>query len=290
MDLNQFPLFVAVAQSGSISEAARRLGVPKSTVSRNVTALEKSLGVQLLSRTTRQVRLTTAGTAFFEKARAVTRLAHEAVDSMPERSDAPSGSLRITTAVDIGLTLLPDWAARFAARFPQVRLDVQLSNENQDLVGRQFDVALRIGRRLTSSTLVARKLAPVQFELYAAPAYLMRAGSPRTLDELSAHQSVVFRMAEPMLPRLAPPRVITDDVTFAWLATRQGLGVGALPRFLAAPDVEAGRLVRVLPRWHLHAGDLFFVHPPAAHLPRKVTAFRDFLLEQLKVRPLQREV
>lgn len=288
MDLNHLPLFVAVAESGSLSAAARRLGQPKSTVSRGLSALERSLGVQLLHRTTRQVRLTSAGEAFLPRARAVTQQAREAVDALPERAETPSGTLRITAAVDLGLSLLPRWCALFTARYPEVRLDVQLSNVNEDLVGRQFDVALRIAKRLPSSTLVARRLATLHFQLYAAPSYLARQGTPRSLEDLAQHQRVALRVAERALPSLPAPRVSTDDVMFAWQLIREGVGVGALPRFLPVTDVEQGALVPVLPRWSKEGGHLYFVHPPAAHLARKVAAFRDFLLERLRTAPLER--
>ncbi|MFZ5444220.1 MAG: LysR substrate-binding domain-containing protein [Myxococcota bacterium] len=282
LDLNLLPLFVAVAEAASMSEAARRLSVPKSSVSRGIAALEASLGVQLFHRTTRQLRLTTAGTAFFEKSKPLVSLAREATQSLPEQADAPSGTLRLTAPIDLGLTVLPELTASFTARFPEVRLEVHLSNTHEDLVGRGFDVALRISRRLADSSLVARKLASLEFRLYAAPGVLARLGTPRSLEELRERKFVTFRQLGRALPFAPRARVDADDVAFAWQAVRAGVGFGVLPTFLAQPDVAAGRLVNVVPRWAMGAGALWFIHPRSAHLPRKVTAFRELLLENLR--------
>lgn len=269
-----------------MSEAARRLALPKSSVSRGISALEASLGVQLFHRTTRQVRLTTAGAAFFERSKPLVALARDATQGLPEQGDAPSGTLRLTAPIDFGLTVLPELCALFTTRYPEVRLDVHLSNQHEDLVGQGFDLALRISRRLQDSTLVARKLSALEFRLYAAPGLLARVGAPRTLDELASHDFVTFRQMARVLPFTPRARVEADDVMFAWQSVRAGLGVGVLPSFLAQPDVAAGRLVNVVPRWSVLAGALWFVHPRATHLPRKVIAFRELLLEHLRSHPL----
>jgi DNA-binding transcriptional LysR family regulator len=286
VDLNQLPVFVAVAEASSMSEAARRLAVPKSTVSRAISALEASLGVQLFHRTTRQVRLTTAGSAFLEKTRPLVALVRDATETLPEQGDAPSGTLRLTAPIDFGLTLLPELCALFTARYPDVKLDVRLSNQNEDLVGQGFDLALRISGRLKDSTLIARRLSPIELRLYAAPGLLARVGTPRSVAELTPFEFVTFRGFQSSLPFTPKLHVVTDDVMFAAQSVRAGLGVGPLPSFLAQPDVAAGRLVNVVPRWMLEAGALWFVHPRSAHLPRKVTAFRDLVLEWLRTHPL----
>jgi DNA-binding transcriptional LysR family regulator len=286
VDLNQLPLFVAVAEAGSMSEAARRLSLPKSSVSRGISALEAALGVQLFHRTTRQLRLTTAGAAFFEKSKPLVALARDATQGLPEQGDAPSGTLRLTAPIDFGLTVLPELCALFTARYPEVHLDVHLSNRDEDLVGRGFDLALRISRRLKDSTLIARKLSALEFRLYAAPGLVARLGAPRGLDELAAHPFVTYRQMSRVLPFAPRARVEADDVMFAWQAVRSGIGVGVLPSFLAQADVAGGRLVNLVPRWSVLAGALWFVHPRTTHLPRKVQAFRDLLLEHLRAHPL----
>ena len=285
VDLNHLPLFVAVAEAGGMSEAARRLEVPKSSISRSMSALEASLGVQLFHRTTRQVRLTTAGTAFLEKARPLVAMAHDVTQSLPEQAEAPSGTLRLTAPVDFGLTVLPELCALFAARYPSVTLDVRLSNQHEDLVGPGFDLALRIGK-LKSSTLVARKLSPLQLRLYASPGLLARVGTPRTLAELGAFDFIRFHGFGRMLPFKARLHHETDDIMFARQLVQTGLGIAALPSFLAQHDVAAGRLINLIPRWSLEVSGLWLLHPRSAHVPRKVTAFRDLALEYLRTHPL----
>lgn len=286
VDLNQLPLFVAVADAASMSEAARRLNLPKSSVSRGIAALEEALGVQLFHRTTRQVKLTTAGANFYEKTSALVAMVRDATHNLPEQDGTPSGTLRITAPPDLGFTLLPELFARFALRYPEVQLDVRLSNRLEDLVAEGFDIALRISSKLKDSTLVARKLSSLDLRLYAAPTYLARRGTPKTVEELEGHDFVTFRTLASSVPAKVKMKVQTDDVFFCSQAVRAGLGIGAMPSFLTRSDVESGAVVPVIPKWSREAGSLFFVHPRGQHVPSKVTAFRDFLLEHLRHHPL----
>jgi DNA-binding transcriptional LysR family regulator len=284
-DLNLLPVFVAVADAASMSGAARKLGMPKSSVSRGIAALEESLDLQLFHRTTRQPSLTSAGTAFYERALAATKAVQEAIGSIPEQEEEPSGLVRITTPVDLALTFLPELIARFAVRYPKVQIDLRVTNRKVDLVAEGFDLALRMGSRLADSSLVARKLAELELHAFAAPSYLARRGTPRTLDELASHDWAVFTAIKPPVTPQSV-KVRCDDFMFLREAVRAGIGVGVLPAYVAVEDVTAGRLVRVAPRWSEPGGNLFFVHPATAHLPRKVIAFRDFLREYLVQRPL----
>ncbi len=288
-DLNLLPVFVAVAETGSMSAAARRLGLPKSSVSRGVAALEESLGVQLFHRTTRQVALTTAGTAFHDKVRPLVAALRDITAGLPEQEDEPSGALRLTAPVDMGLTFLAPLAATFSARYPAVQLDIRPTNQTVDLVGEGFDAALRVSVRLSDSTLVARRLSALESALYAAPTYLARRGTPRSAAEVGSHDWVIHRRVQQLpAPLVAPtrPRLVTDDLLFAHRAACEGLGLAMLPTFLARQDVTAGRLVRVLPGWSHKVGHLFFVHPRTEHVPRKVAAFRDCVIAFLAANPL----
>ncbi|ATB36133.1 LysR family transcriptional regulator [Cystobacter fuscus] len=290
-DWNLLPLFVAVAESGNISEAARKLGAPKSSVSRGVAALERSLGVQLFHRTTRDVRLTTAGTVFYDKARPVLAAYRELTGAIPEQEAEPSGILRITAPADVALTLLVGVLPQFLLRYPGVSLDVRPTNRISDLVGETFDVALRIADKLKDSTLVARRLGVIEMGIYGAPNYVAQFGAPRTLSECAQHRWVLFSgpaRLPPVLRSLTSTRVATDDLLFAQGMTRGAVGLSVLPNHLAQEDVLAGRLVRVLPSWKHTVGTLYFVHPPAQHLPRKVTALRDHLVDVFARRPLDR--
>lgn len=287
-DLNLLPLFVTVAETASMSAAARKLGLPKSSVSRGIAGLEASLGVQLFHRTTRNVALTTAGSAFYEKARPLVASLRTLTGSLPEQEAEPSGDLRISAPVDMGLTFLPILAARFSARYPAVTLDIRLANRRVDLVAEGFDAALRVSSKLADSTLVARKVSGVDMALYASPNYVARRGQPRAPEDTGSHDWVLVQSMKVPPPLAAPrkARLVTDDLMFAHRSIREGLGMGVLPAFLARPDVTSGRLIRVLPRWTQHGGNLYFVHPHAERVPRKVAAFRDFLLDFVGTHPL----
>lgn len=292
MDLNLLTLFDAVARTSSFSAAAAELGIPKSSASRGIARLEGELGVQLLFRTTRKVSLTAAGAALRDRVGPLLQSVRAALGEIPEREEAPSGTLRVTAPVDLGVLFLAQVVTRYTARYPAVSVDVHLTGRVVDLVAEGFDVALRVASRLEDSSLVVRRAAPIMFHLFAAPQYLARRGAPRGEDDLARHDAVVFRGGPERLRVTAPrqmgaagrARIVCDDLLFARDAVRAGAGIGLLPTFLAEADLVAGRLVRVLPRVERPAGHLHIVTPAARHVPPKVTAFRDLVLELLRAR------
>jgi DNA-binding transcriptional LysR family regulator len=294
MDLNLLTTFEAVARAGRFSAAARELGMPKSSVSRGVARLEAALGVQLLFRTTRQVSLTAAGTALYDRLTPLLGSVRSAL-VMPEREEQPSGELRVTAPVDLGVLFLAEVVTRFTTRYPAVSVDLHLTGRVVDLVGEGFDVALRVASSLEDSTLVVRKAAAITVQVFASPLYLARQGTPRSEADLAGHDWVVFRSGPQKLrvagPRGAPGvggrgRIVCDDLLFVRDAVRAGAGLGLLPAFVAEPDVAAGTLVRVVPRYERIAGTLHIVTPAARHVARKVTAFRDLVLEHLEARAM----
>ncbi len=289
MDLNLISVFQQVAEAASFSAAAKKLGVRRSSVSRSVAALERELGVQLFNRTTRSVALTTAGTALLSKVRPQLIALEDALGSLPEREEEPSGELKLTAPGDIGAIVLPAVLAGFALRFPAVNVDARLTNRTVDLVGEGFDVALRAGTKLQDSSLVARRVSVVSFQVFASPTYLARAGTPRTAADAMDHAWVMFRgfkLPPPLGVLKRKPRVTGDDMMFVHRTVRAGVGLGAMPAFLAQQDVANGTLVRVLPKIEGKQGALYLLHPPAQHVPRKVTAFRDYLVQHLQQHPL----
>jgi DNA-binding transcriptional LysR family regulator len=245
--------------------------------------------VQLFHRTTREVQLTTAGSAFYEQARPVLAAFQRLTHSLPEQAPEPSGALRITAPIDMTLSFLAAAFAQFLVRYPGITLDVRPSNRVADLVGEGFDAALRVAPRLKDSTLVARKLGLVDLGIFAAPAYLAQLAAPRSLADCSRHRWVSFSGLGrlPAELRAVPAsRVATDDLLLAHAMVRLATGLAVLPGYLAHEDVLAGRLVRVLPGWKQTVGTLYFVYPPAQHVPRKVTALRDYLVDVVARRPL----
>lgn len=291
MDLNLLSTFVVVAETSSFSGAAKKLGVMRSSVSRSIAALERELGVQVFSRTTRHVSLTSAGRVLYAKAAPHVTSLRSALSALPERDEVPSGSLCVTASVDIGALLLPAVLAPFSLRYPGVQLDMRLSNRNVDLVGEGFDAALRVMKpRRADSPLVARKLTEIELNVFASPQYLARAGTPRSIEDAAKHVWVSFTERK-FVGALAPlakvrPRWLGDDLAFVTNAVVAGVGLGLVPTFLAREPIAAGAIVRVLPRVSLPAGALYLVYPPTRHVPRKVAALRDFLVEHFAAHPL----
>ena len=280
-----------MADAQSFSEAARKLDLRRSSVSRAVASLEEALGVQLFSRTTRKVALTNAGAALSAKVGPQLASLRDSLGTLPEREAAPSGRLRITAPNDLGSTVLAPIVTAFSQRFPAVEIDVVLTNRVVDLVSERVDLALRVapGGQLKDSSLIGRKVSQLELQLFASPTYLAQAGTPRSPEDLANHAWVKFRGLEfrpPLLPPRAKPKLICDDIFFLYHALKAGAGVGVLPSYIVRDDLARGTLVRVAPRLSLGVGSVFLVHPPAQHVPRKVSAFVQFVVDWLQRTPL----
>jgi DNA-binding transcriptional LysR family regulator len=291
VDLNHVVIFEAVARTSSFSAAAKELGIPKSSASRAIARLENELNAQLLFRTTRKVSLSEVGTALYDRVTPLLRSMKGALSGLPERGEEPSGTLKVTAPADLGVLFLAEVLSRYTARYPAVSVDLHLTGRVVDLVGEQFDVALRAASKLEDSSLIARRAASLTAQLYASPLYLARRGTPRTADELDQHDWVVFRggperlrVAPVRAAAARPPRIVCDDFLFVRDAVRSGVGIGLLPTFVAEPDVLTGSLVKILPRFERPAGNLYIVTPAAKHVPGKVAAFRDLVVEMLRTR------
>lgn len=288
-EANDLLLFARVAETGSFSRAAERLGLPKSTVSRRIAALEESLGERLLLRTTRRLALTDFGRELLAHARQVAAEV-DAVKALSEHRQArPSGRLRVSMPSDFATLLLADMLAAFVALHPGVTLELDLSPRRVDLLGEGFDLAIRMGPLPDDSLLAARRLADFSAGLYAAPAYLAGRGEPATPDDLARHDALCLlgRAGEPAGWVLArgeerwegrpPGRVAANAPELLIALARAGAGITAVPDTFAAPDLRAGRLRRVLPNWRPPAHPAWAVFPGRRLMPAKTRAFIDML-------------
>jgi DNA-binding transcriptional LysR family regulator len=296
VDLNQVSAFVRVMEAGSFTAAARTLGLPKSSVSRRVTALEQALRVRLLQRGTRKLVLTEAGRQYFERARAALGGLAEANATVMDMSQEIAGPIRFTTGGD-HTGLIANLLGEFVRRHPKVQLDVVLTPRRVDLVSEGFDLALRAGALLDSS-LVVRRLGRSNLGLFASAAYLRAAGTPRRVSDLARHRFVLFgELPEREQLRLTGPKgeevvkvqgpMIVHDMAFATDAIAAGVGLGLVPGayfgFARTGGLRsAPRLVRVLPAHYLIGRDLSLVSPPTAYEPTRVALLRDFLAERLR--------
>lgn len=289
-ELPSIARFLAVAEAGSFARGAERMGVPKSTLSRAVARLEQELGVRLVERTSRAVRLTDEGQALRERARAALDGLDEAIDALVDAPNRARGTLRISAPPDLG-DVLGGLLTRFASAHPDVRVEVDLSTRYVDLVAEGFDVALRAGT-LRDSSLVARKLVDMRFGVFGAPSYLSRNKAPRRVADLAAHPFVLFDPMNRGDLRLTAhgksERVSVHgslratDLSFVRSCVIEGAGLGLLPFLATESEVRAGRLLQVLPEHEGPSGALHAVFPSSRNLPSRVSHFRDFAVDYLR--------
>lgn len=285
--------FLAVVETQSFTKAADRLGIAKSAVSRRVSDLEDALGVRLIHRTTRKLHLTDAGNAYAAHVgRAVTALT-DANEAVRDLGDSARGRVKITAPVDIGATFLPDVLLRFREKHPEIAVDCVLAGRQVDLVAEGVDLALRFGP-LQDSSLVARKLSTGSSFLVASPAYAEKHGLPKKLSDLATHELVIFKAQHgKMRLELEGPKgpesvdvtskLTADDLSFLRRAVLDGAGIALLPWFLVATSVDAGDLVRVLPKYRRAGVPGHLVYPSARLLPRRVSLLIEHLLDELRV-------
>lgn len=289
IDPNDLLIFASVAELGSFSRAADRLGLPKSTVSRRLAALEQRLGERLLLRTTRRQSLTEFGLQLLEHARQVASEV-TAVMALSERRQAtPSGRLRVSMPSDFANLLLADTLAAFLALYPAIQLDLDLSPRRVDLLGEGFDVVLRIGNLPDDASLAARRLAVFSFGLYAAPNYLAEHGEPVDPDDLAQHAAIRMLQAngeaaawtlahgEQRWQGIPPGRASANAPELLIRLACAGAGIAAVPDYFAAPYVRQGALRRVLPTWCLPSHTVWAVFPERKLMPVKTRVFIDML-------------
>lgn len=289
LEPNDLLLFARVVDEGSLSKAAQRLGVPKSTVSRRITALETQLGERLLLRTTRKLSVTDFGVAVLEHARHVAEDVQAATSLAHNRQVEPSGRLRVTMPGDLANLVLAPMLAEFVIRYPAITLEVDLTPRFVDLVGENVDVAIRMGELRDDASLAARRIATFSTSLYAAPAYLSRRGTPKDPDALMQHEtlSVLSRTGERMSWVLhqggqrwegsPPARTITNSPEVMMRMALQGAGITLVHDHFALPYVEEGRLARVLPAWRFAPVSAWVVFPGRRLMPTRTRVFIDAL-------------
>jgi len=261
LDLKDLFYFVQVVDRGGFTAAGRSLRIPKSTLSHRVQQLEMSLGVRLVSRTSRRFGMTEIGRTFYENALATLQQAEVTEASIREHLSEPSGVVRITTPVTIAQFALRDHLPAFLARYPKVRIVQYATDVKVDIVSEGFDLALRgHSRPLPSSTLVQRKIASVPWLLFAGADYLDRAGVPTKPAELAGHDAIAMGQDSVMTWNLQrnrgqevaisiEPRFASNDMVALKQAACGGLGIVALPAYVCRREIEVGRLRQVLPGW-----------------------------------------
>lgn len=293
-DLNDMLFFAEVVERGGFAAASRALDVPKSRLSRRVSALEAQLGVRLLQRTTRKLSVTEVGAAYLRHCQALRESAQAAADTVAQVQTEPRGTLRVSCPVTLAQTVLAELMPAFLARYPLVRVDLQVSNRVVNLVEEGVDVALRVRSSLDdSASMVVKRLDTAEQVLVASPDLLERQGTPKSLDELAGMDSIAMSAPDGRATwhLIGPqgeeqvvqhsPRYVADDLLTLKFAALAGTGIGWLPDYMCQEEIYQGRLVRVLPDWAPTPGIVHAVFPSRRGLAPAVRHFLDYLAESM---------
>jgi DNA-binding transcriptional LysR family regulator len=288
--------FIEIADAGSLAAAARRLNVTPAAISKNLLRLEAQLGVRLVQRSTRTLRLTAEGAAFLDKARAAMRALDEAVADVSQSAALPSGRVRISVGISFGRHWVLPALPALAAAHPQLQIEVDLDNRPVDLVAEGYDIGIR-GGAIEGGSLIARRIGALPVALVASPAYLKRAGVPRSPDELAQHDGVRLRFSDGSLGRWrfrmpgkrkttqTEPngRIIVSDAEAAVDLALADAGIAQAGLYHALPYLRSGRLKLVLADCH-DAGEREFVlhYPHRQYLAPRVRVVVDALLAHFR--------
>jgi DNA-binding transcriptional LysR family regulator len=309
---NDLLLFARVADEGSFSRAAERLGLPKSTVSRRLAALEAQLGERLLLRTTRKLTLTDFGHSVLDHAHQMVAEVEATTQLAQSRQAKPSGRLRISMPGDFATVVMGTLLAQFIARYPAIALEIDLSPRRVDLIGENFDVAIRMGNLPDDASLAARRLALFSTSLYAAPHYLSRRGIPAEPEALMEHDALrlLQRNGDPMpwiLTRgeqrwegIPPGRATANSPELLIRLARSGAGIAVVSDHFVDPYIRSGELVPVLADWNMPPVPAWAVFPGRRLMPARTRAFLDAMqaefsgprceAEQAKIEATKRDV
>ena len=290
--LHDMTLFVEVARTASFSRASRNLSVPGATLSRRIAAMEREFGVRLFDRTTRRVELTEAGRRYFERCGHLVDEARLAQEALRETAAQPSGHIRISMPVDLGVTVIGPVLTDFARQFPGISFDLDLSPRYTDLVGEHVDVAIRLGT-VKNEKLVARRIGSVDQRLFASPAYLALRGRPTQPADLVEHECILLRGAQRQAlwrlqgdadaaEVLVRGRFALNNVGLMRVLAERGMGIAVLDPSLVREPLASGRLSQVLPEW---AAPRLPIHAVMSSRmqPASVRALLDFLVARLVV-------
>lgn len=286
-DLRRMVIFYHVVEMRSFSAAARQLGIARSAVSRHISLLEKSIGVRLLNRTTRQVNVTEAGQTYFQSCARIVAEAEVASSRLQLLQEEPEGTLKIAAPISLGNQLIIPLVQDFMNRYPAINIELLLDDQVIDMVKEGIDISLRVGW-LPDSNLVARKLGDWPRYLCASPAYLERHGTPKTPAQLSRHEWILFTL----LPTphqwvfsknqrkekiQVKGRLKTNNADAVHASLLAGAGIAAQTAFLVQEDIRSGRLVHLLPDWDCGRAGMYALYQGRRYQQAKIRLFIDFI-------------
>lgn len=288
--------FVRVVEAGSISAAADRMDVAKSVISRRLKELETHLGVELFHRTTRQMNLTDSGRAFYQQSVRILADILEAEHATSQFHGALKGNLKVALPLSFGLMHLGPAINEFLQAHPEIEFDLDFNDRHVDLLVEGFDLAIRIAS-LPDSSLVARRLAPIQTVMCASPAYLKRMGTPQSPQELIQHRCLVYNLignlenwnvfdaTGQLIKTRITPYLKASNGEFLRDAAVAGMGIVLLPTFIVYQEIERGTLVPIMTNYHYSQLAAYAIYPQTRHLSQRVRAFVDFLVKRFEGLP-----
>ncbi|MBX2806108.1 MAG: LysR family transcriptional regulator [Hyphomicrobiales bacterium] len=288
-DLDDLKIFVEVVETGGFSRAAKQLGISKSVVSRCIARVEADLGAPLLIRTTRGVSATDAGLEFKLRCERILDDYEEAREAASQQGSAIIGRLRLSAPLSFGVRHISPLLAELAERHPRLELDVTYSDQIEDLIAERYDLVIRIGA-LKDSSLIARKVASVGRAAIASPAYLNRHGRPKTPDELTVHESLLyagsmvgewqFRSGQQLISIRPRGRLRSDSGEALLLWAEAGLGIAYLPTFMLSDAIERGAVEHILQDFPSPEFGIYVVRPPGQQVSGKVRMLIDAVVER----------
>jgi len=291
LDLTDLRIFARIADAGSISSAARSLGVPKSSVSRSLVRIESAVGATLVERSTRRLALTDAGLLLQRHARRILDDVGEAEDALAGFVGVPRGTLRVSAPPSFAAGPLAPMLPAFIARYPELRVVLSFDNQPIVFLPEDIDVAIRAGA-LPDSDLIARRLASTELVTCASPAYLAEHGTPTTVEELRDHRLVTLSERRTIWRFHAPAGVVHELAAEPWLVVPEhaiarmvligGAGIGQLPAYHARDAIAGGTLVRVLPECEGARVEVHALYPRHRSLSAKVRVFVEMVAEEMK--------
>lgn len=295
--INDLEIFARVARTGNMSAAGREMGLSPAVVSKRVSLLEDRLGARLFQRTTRQLTLTETGEGYYKRVVDILSLVEEAEDFVSRRITTPRGQLKVTAPTSFSRLHIAPYLPEFVNLYPDIDLDFQLTDNMTDIIKDGFDLAIRIGE-LQDSSLVAKKLAPDDRVLCAAPSYLKREGKPKALAELERHNCLsagaqdLWRLEGPGGPASIRTNgnISSNSAEFVRQALQAGLGIGFRPTWDIASELANGTLEVILPEYRGSSNiGIYAVYPSREFMPTKVNVFIEFLAERYGAEPYWNE-
>jgi len=295
MDINTLKLFVEVMQHRNFTDIARIHNIAPSSVSRSITALEKELGIRLFQRTTRKLEPTEAGEAYFDRVKVIIEDLQSAQQSAADLTEVPNGTLRVTAATVFGAKHIVPLLPELTKKYPELSLDLNLTDSYLDLIDERIDVAIRLGT-LKDSSYIAKKLADMEYYICASPDYINQYGSPESMEKISEHKCLLFPVSGYNLNWFFKDQhnTITEVNTSKSLlisnsnAIRQctllGMGLTLLPDWLVQKDIETGKLIRLFSEYQVtitnYDSSIWLMYPSKEYLPLKTRVFIDLLSER----------